>query len=82
MLMRRLGEVTKKHRLLLKPHFQDKDIAKSGKVSFTRMRAIMDYNKIPLTDAQYRLLCDRYNTAYSDSISKASNSTMSIFRRN
>jgi hypothetical protein len=57
--MRRLGEVVRKHRLLLKPHFQDNDIAKSGKVKFTRMRAIMDYNKLPLTDRQYELLCNR-----------------------
>lgn len=60
-LMCRLGEVTRKHRLLLKPHFQDKDVAKSGKVLFTRMRAILDYNKLPLTDRQYDLLCKRFN---------------------
>lgn len=59
--MNRLGEVVRKHRLLLKPHFQDKDIAKSGKVLFTRMRAILDYNKLPLSDRQYKLLCDRFN---------------------
>ena len=59
-LLRRLGEVARKHRLLLKPHFQDNDVAKSGKVSFTRMRAILDYNKLPLTDRQFKLLCKRY----------------------
>lgn len=60
-LMTRLGEVVRKHRLLLKPHFQDKDIAKSGKVQFTRMRAILDYNKLPLTEKQYQLLCKRFS---------------------
>ena len=40
--MTRLGEVTRKHRILLKPFFQDKDIAKIGRVSFTRMRSILD----------------------------------------
>lgn len=59
--MNRLGEVVRKHRLLLKPHFQDKDIAKSGKVLFSRMRAILDYNKLPLTDRQFQLLCNRFN---------------------
>lgn len=58
--MRRLGEVTKKHRLLLKPFFQDKDIPKIGRVSFLRMRSIMDNNKIPLTDFQYQLLCQNF----------------------
>lgn len=59
-LMRRLGEVVRKHRLLLKPFFQDKDISKIGKVSFSRMRSILDNNKIPLTDNQYNLLCKHF----------------------
>jgi len=59
-LMRRLGEVVRKHRLLLKPFFQDKDISKIGRVSFTRMRSILDNNKIPLTDNQYNLLCKNF----------------------
>jgi len=58
--MRRLGEVTRKHRILLKPFFQDKDIAKIGRVSFTRMRSILDNNKIPLNDHQFNLLCKTY----------------------
>ena len=58
--MRRLGEVMRKHRLLLKPFFQDKDISKIGKVSFTRMRSILDNNKLPLTDYQYQLLCNNF----------------------
>lgn len=59
--MRRLGEVVRKHRLLLKPFFQDKDISKIGKVSFSRMRSILDNNKLPLTDYQYKLLCDNFS---------------------
>lgn len=58
--MRRLGEVTRKHRILLKPFFQDKDIAKIGRVSFTRMRSILDNNKIPLSDYQFTLLCKNF----------------------
>lgn len=49
--MLRLGEVVRKHRILLKPHFMDKDKAKSGKVSFNRFRSILDFHKLPLTDA-------------------------------
>lgn len=59
--MRRLGEVVRKHKLLIKPFFQDKDIAKIGRVSFTRMRSILDNNKIPLTDYQYDLLCKNFS---------------------
>lgn len=59
-LMRRLGEVVRKHRLLLKPFFQDKDISKIGRVSFTRMRSILDNNKLPLTDLQFDLLCKNF----------------------
>jgi len=59
--MTRLGEVTRKHRILLKPFFQDKDIAKIGRVSFTRMRSILDNNKIPLTDSQCQVLCKAYS---------------------
>ena len=60
-LMRRLGEVTRKHKLLIKPFFQDKDIAKIGRVSFTRMRSILDNNKLPLNDYQYELLCRNFS---------------------
>ena len=59
-LMKRLGEVVRKHRLLLKPFFQDKDISKIGRVSFSRMRSILDNTKIPLTDHQYQLLCQNF----------------------
>ena len=52
--------MTRKHKLLIKPFFQDKDIAKIGRVSFTRMRSILDNNKLPLTDYQYSLLCDNF----------------------
>jgi hypothetical protein len=58
--MRRLGEVVRKHRLLLKPDFQDKDISKIGRVSFSRMRSILDNKKLPLTDYQYQLLCENF----------------------
>ena len=59
--MRRLGEVVRKHRILLKPYFMDKDIAKIGRVSFTRMRSILDNNKIPLTDKQFEVLSNAYS---------------------
>ena len=60
-LLGRLGEVTRKHRILLKPFFQDKDVAKIGRVSFTRMRSILDNNKMPLNDYQFALLCKSFS---------------------
>ena len=45
---------------MLKPFFQDKDISKIGRVSFTRMRSILDNTKIPLNDHQYDLLCKNF----------------------
>ncbi|KAL4466875.1 hypothetical protein ABPG74_010472 [Tetrahymena malaccensis] len=59
-LLLRLGEVISKHRIMFKTHFQDKDIAKSGKVSFTRFRSILDLHKLPLNDQQFKLLCKRF----------------------
>lgn len=59
-MMKRLGEVVRKHRLLIKPFFQDKDISKIGRVSFTRMRSILDNNKLPLSDYQFELLCRNF----------------------
>ncbi len=57
-----MGDVVRKHRLLLKPFFQDKDISKIGRVSFLRMRSILDNNKIPLADNQFNLLCQHFAT--------------------
>lgn len=59
-LMTRLGEVVRKHKIMFKSHFQDKDKAKSGKVSFPRFRSILDFHKIPLTEEQFTLLCKRF----------------------
>jgi hypothetical protein len=36
-------------------------MAKIGRVSFTRMRSILDNNKIPLTDSQFTLLCKNFS---------------------
>lgn len=61
LLMNRLGECVRKHRILLLPHFQDKDKAKSGKVSFSRFRMILDFHKLPLDEQQYSLLTKRFS---------------------
>jgi len=59
-ILQRLGEVVRKHRIMFKKHFQDKDTAKSGKVSFTRFRSILDFHKLPLTEEQFKVLCKRF----------------------
>jgi len=50
-----------KHRVLIKPFFQDKDKTKSGKISFTRFRSVLDVLKLPLSDRFYELLCKRFS---------------------
>lgn len=50
-----------KHRVIIKPFFQDKDKTKSGKISFTRFRSVLDVQKLPLSDRFYELLCKRFS---------------------
>ena len=54
-----IGSFVKINRLLIKPFFKDKDIARSGKVSFPRFRSILDQVGIHLTEDGYRLLSKR-----------------------
>jgi len=58
--MTRFGANVFKHRVLIKPYFQDKDKTKSGKISFTRFRSVLDVLKLPISDRFYNLLCKRF----------------------
>lgn len=57
--MNEIGSFVRINRLLIKPFFKDKDVARSGKVSFPRFRAVLDQVGIKLTEPGYRLLCKR-----------------------
>lgn len=55
-----LGRFCFLNRILLKPHFQDKDRAKSGKIIFSRLRSILDFHKIALSQPEFDLICKRF----------------------
>eukprot|EP01016_Furgasonia_blochmanni_P015088 TRINITY_DN1811_c0_g2_i3.p1 TRINITY_DN1811_c0_g2~~TRINITY_DN1811_c0_g2_i3.p1 ORF type:complete len:956 (-),score=361.13 TRINITY_DN1811_c0_g2_i3:227-3094(-) len=57
----RLGEAVWKQRILIKPYFQDKDKAKSGKIACTRFRSVLDFCKLPISEEEYQLLCKRFS---------------------
>ena len=48
--LQRLGTDVKHRRLLIKPHFQDKDKSRSGFVAFTRFCSIFDNFKMRVSD--------------------------------
>jgi len=48
--LQRLGTDVKHRRLLIKPHFQDKDRSRSGFIAFTRFRSIFDNFRMQLSD--------------------------------
>ena len=54
-----MGNFVRINRILVKPFFKDKDVARSGKVSFPRFRAILDQLGVRFTEEGYRLLCKR-----------------------
>jgi len=58
--MSKMGEVVFKHRILIKPFFQDKDKTNCGKILFTRFRAVLDVLKLPIADEDFRILCKRF----------------------
>lgn len=58
-LLTEIGSFVRINRILIKPFFKDKDIARSGKVSFPRFRAILDQLGIHFTEKGYRLLSKR-----------------------
>lgn len=61
-----IGNYVRVNRILIKPFFKDKDKAHSGKIGFSRFRAIMDTCNVPITDEAYHLLSKRYFWTYLD----------------
>ena len=60
-ILKLLGGCVFRRRILLKPYFYDKDQQKSGKVSFTRFRSILDFLNLKLTEEQFSILCKRFS---------------------
>ena len=58
--LERLGIDVKHRRILIKPHFQDKDKSRSGFVNFTRFRSIFDNFKLRVSEEEYAIILKRF----------------------
>ena len=56
----RLGTDVKHRRLLMKPHFQDKDRTRAGFINFTRFRSIFDNFKMRVSEEEYAIIAKRF----------------------
>lgn len=66
--LQRLGTDVKHRRLLIKPHFQDKDKSRSGFINFTRFRSIFDNFKMAVSDAEYAIILKRFQAKAANEI--------------
>lgn len=58
--LERLGTDVRHRRLLIKPHFQDKDKTRAGFINFTRFRSIFDNFKMALSEQEYTIIQKRF----------------------
>lgn len=56
----RLGTDVKHRRLLMKPHYQDKDRTRAGFINFTRFRSIFDNFKMRVSDQEFAIIAKRF----------------------
>lgn len=56
----RLGTDVRHRRLLIKPHFQDKDRTRAGFINFTRFRSIFDNFKMSVSEEEYGIIKKRF----------------------
>ena len=64
----RLGTDVKHRRLLIKPHFQDKDKSRSGFIAFSRFRSIFDNFKMQVSNEEYAIIQKRFQAKASNEI--------------
>jgi Ca2+-binding EF-hand superfamily protein len=60
-ILQLLGGCVYRRRIMLKPYFYDKDQCRSGKVSYTRFRSILDFLNLKLTEEQFQILTKRFS---------------------
>lgn len=58
--LQRIGVEVKNRRLLLKPFFQDKDKINCGFVANSRFRSIFDFQKLYISDDEYKIINKRF----------------------
>ena len=66
--LERLGTDVKHRRLLIKPHFQDKDRSRSGFINFTRFRSIFDNFRMQLSEEEYAIIMKRFQAKAANEI--------------
>jgi len=54
--LERLGVEVKHRRLLIKPHFQDKDRSRSGFIAFSRFRSIFDTFRLQVSAEEMTII--------------------------
>ena len=64
----RLGTDVKHRRILIKPHFQDKDRTRAGFINFTRFRSIFDNFKMKVTEEEYAVIQKRFQAKAANEI--------------
>jgi hypothetical protein len=67
-LLHRFGEQVRLRRLLIKPFFQDKDKSRSGFISMTRFRQIMDNFKLHASEQEFKLVNKRFQAKAANEI--------------
>lgn len=66
--LERLGTDVKHRRLLIKPHFQDKDKSRSGFIAFSRFRSIFDNFRMQVSEAEYEIIRKRFQAGAANEI--------------
>lgn len=64
----RLGTDVKHRRLLIKPHFQDKDRTRAGFINFSRFRSIFDNFKMRVSEEEYTIIQKRFASKAANEI--------------
>jgi len=66
--LQRLGIDVKHRRLLIKPHFQDKDRSRSGFIAFTRFRSIFDNFRMQVSEEEMAIILKRFQAKAANEI--------------
>ena len=66
--LQRLGTDVRNRRILIKPHFQDKDRNRAGFIAFTRFQSIFDNFRMQVSDAEYAIIKKRFQAKAANEI--------------
>ena len=66
--LKRLGTDVRNRRILIKPHFQDKDRNRAGFINFTRFQSIFDNFRMQVSDEEYGIIKKRFQAKAANEI--------------